>query len=443
MNNNGTPSNAKKKALILSILIFFSLFFSLFLFFWRTPISSAAAIDDLREKIDDRNNKIAEIEKEIAAYQKQIDATGKEAKSLQGAIQTLNLERKRILSEIDVTQNKIESVTYNLEEITVDIKNKEAKIDNNTKALKKSIRDIDQMDSISFIEKMLIYESISEVLAHVDSIEQFQSSVNDKLEELEILKMELLQKKEENEKKRGELINLKEEYTDKKQLTEQQKKDKDKLLADTKNKEANYKKILEEKKRLKEEFEQELFEFESKLRLEIDPQSIPPAGKGILKWPLDSILVTQHFGQTDFSRANSSVYNGKGHNGVDFRAARGTRIKAALSGTVSGIGNTDVQSGCYSYGKWVLIDHANGLSTLYAHLDLIKVKAGESVVTGDIIGYSGNTGYSTGPHLHFGVYATKGVKIVRFGDVRPKTNCSNVQLPVADLRAYLNPLLYL
>ena len=85
---------------------------------------------------------------------------------------------------------------------------------------------------------------------------------------------------------------------------------------------------------------------------------------------------------------------------------------------IVGTGNTDEPRGCYSYGKWILIKHENGLSTLYAHLSLIKVNAGETVNTGDIIGYSGNTGYSTGPHLHLTVYATQGVKIVRLGDIK-------------------------
>jgi murein DD-endopeptidase MepM/ murein hydrolase activator NlpD len=128
------------------------------------------------------------------------------------------------------------------------------------------------------------------------------------------------------------------------------------------------------------------------------------------------------------------------HNGVDFRAGIGTPVKTALSGVVWGTGNTDIARGCYSYGKWILIKHANGLTTIYGHLSQIKVVAGDKVITGDVIGYSGNTGYSTGPHLHFGVYATQGVIMEKYSQSK---SCKTVVLPLADPKAYLNPMSYL
>jgi murein DD-endopeptidase MepM/ murein hydrolase activator NlpD len=130
----------------------------------------------------------------------------------------------------------------------------------------------------------------------------------------------------------------------------------------------------------------------------------------------------------------------RAHNGVDIRAGIGTPVKTALSGVVWGTGNTDIARGCYSYGKWILIKHANGLTTIYGHLSQIKVVAGDKVITGDVIGYSGNTGYSTGPHLHFGVYATQGVIMEKYSQSK---SCKTVVLPLADPKAYLNPMSYL
>jgi murein DD-endopeptidase MepM/ murein hydrolase activator NlpD len=181
--------------------------------------------------------------------------------------------------------------------------------------------------------------------------------------------------------------------------------------------------------------------YESKLRYVLDRTKIPAAGKGILSWPLDKVRITQKFGSTAFARGGA--YGGKGHNGVDFQAAIGTPVKAALSGTVLVTGNTDVARACYSYGKYVLLRHPNGLTTLYAHLSSIAVSSGQSVGTGDVIGYSGNTGYSTGPHLHFTVYASDAVKVVRMGDVRSSSPCKNVAVPVSAWTGYLNPLEYL
>jgi murein DD-endopeptidase MepM/ murein hydrolase activator NlpD len=113
---------------------------------------------------------------------------------------------------------------------------------------------------------------------------------------------------------------------------------------------------------------------------------------------------------------------------------------AAMSGKIIGISNTDLVPGCYSYGQWIMIKHPNGLSTLYAHLSVESVAVGDTVATGQIIGYSGNTGYTTGPHLHFGVYASDGVQIKKFDT---SINCKGATIPVADFKAYLNPLSYL
>lgn len=89
-----------------------------------------------------------------------------------------------------------------------------------------------------------------------------------------------------------------------------------------------------------------------------------------------------------------------GYNGVDFGASIGTPVRAAAGGRVitSRVGGWNG-----GYGNFVVVEHANGTQTLYAHLSRNSVWQGQSVVQGQVIGYSGNTGRSTGPHLHFEV----------------------------------------
>ncbi|MEK7201403.1 MAG: M23 family metallopeptidase, partial [Patescibacteria group bacterium] len=188
--------------------------------------------------------------------------------------------------------------------------------------------------------------------------------------------------------------------------------------------------------------------------------NIPRVGKGILAWPFkpsfmatcpgksgalkNSFCITQYFGNTAFATANAQIYNGAGHNAIDMGAPSGTPVTAALSGTVLATGNTDSIPGCYSYGKWVVLKHANGLATLYAHLSSIGVASGQTVTTGDTIGNSGMTGYATGPHLHFSVYASAGIQIMTLKEYRGASSpCANASMPVAPKDAYLNPMSYL
>ena len=117
-----------------------------------------------------------------------------------------------------------------------------------------------------------------------------------------------------------------------------------------------------------------------------------------------SPYITQCYGPTKFA---ARAYRSKMHNGVDFGGAIGTPILAAESGTILKVGNNDRGTSRWNkfqYGKYIIIKHNNNLATLYAHLSRIIVKEGQVVNRGDVIGYSGNTGYTFGPHLHFTVF---------------------------------------
>lgn len=104
--------------------------------------------------------------------------------------------------------------------------------------------------------------------------------------------------------------------------------------------------------------------------------------------PLKNMIVTSPFGMRDFSDM-------WWHNGIDLKAEIGTPVYAVSDGVVEVAKNNP-----NGYGLYVVLDHTNW-GTLYAHLNNIKVVLKQRVKAGDVIGYGGNTGLSTGPHLHF------------------------------------------
>jgi len=116
------------------------------------------------------------------------------------------------------------------------------------------------------------------------------------------------------------------------------------------------------------------------------PAVVAPSGSGVLGWPVSG-PVTSGFG----------VRWGRMHEGIDIAVGEGTPVRAAAAGTV-------IYAGWMSgYGNLVAVDHGNGLSTAYAHNSSLAVSVGQSVAAGEIVSYSGNTGNSTGPHVHFEV----------------------------------------
>lgn len=395
---------------------------------------------ELSGLIDERTKAIAELEAEISRYQEELKQLDGAKKTLQNEIKSLDLTRKKLGADLSVTENKITKTNYELESLATDIRDKESRIDGNKIAIAEGLRMMNEYDDISFLESVLSAESLDKAWEDIDAIETLQSNLRERIIVLGDMKIDLQDRQTETTKIKQQLTALRTQLSNQKKVIDYNAKQKNDLLAATRNSEANYQKILREKTALKDAFEKELLDFESELKLLKDPSSIPEAQKGMLNWPLDSIYVTQYFGNTKFARDNPQLYGGTGHNGIDFRASVGTPLKAASSGEVVGTGNTDTVCSGASYGKWVLLRHTNGLSTLYAHLSVISVSAGDTVQSGSVIGYSGNTGYSTGPHLHFTVYATQGVQII---DRKSKVCGGTYSMPVADLRAYLNPLSYL
>lgn len=401
----------------------------------------ATKIDELREQISEYNNQIAELEKEIKEYQKQIDVASKESKTLNNQILQLETRIKKFKTDITLTEKQILAADTLLEEITIGIQTKEKEIEKTKQLLGEVIRSMDEIESRTLVEVLLAHSSLSDFFGDLERMKDFQNSVNVNLGQLKQLKSDFQKQEEEKETEKKELERLKSKLADQKILVEDQKTQKNSLLKETKNRESAYKELLTETQKKQAALEAEIQEIENQIRIEIDPSSLPKTGSGVLFWPIDPpIVVTQYFGNTPFATQNPQVYGGKGHNGVDFRAAIGTPIKSAQSGVVTNTGNTDTSCRGVSYGKWVLVKHDNNLSTLYAHLSLIRVSPGQSVETGQIIGYSGDTGYSTGPHLHFGVFATQAIAGFEY---KSKICATTMKLPIVAPSGYLNPLSYL
>ncbi|MBY0110443.1 peptidoglycan DD-metalloendopeptidase family protein [Patescibacteria group bacterium] len=425
------------------------------------PIGATAqSAAELKDQIEDINRRRAAIDAEIAEYQKQLNVLSGEKQTLQSAIKTLDVSRSQTASQIRSTENKIESANLKLQELAYEIADKETLIAIDRATVAQSLRTIAQMDDLSTFEYLLSSTDLSDAWESVDAARSVNDALRAHAQALSQTKQVLNVQHEEVGATKKDLSSLSVDLNTQKQALDVNRQSKQSLLSQTQSEEAAYQELIAKKRAEQALFESELDRLEQQLTGSVDSSRIPSAGSGVLAWPFSSTYmsncsskssvlgnaycITQYFGNTAFSTANPQIYNGAGHNAVDFSAPTGTALQAALSGTITDTGNTDAVPGCYSFGKWVLIKHANGLSTLYAHLSSITVSAGQSVSTGQVIGYSGMTGYATGPHLHFGVYASEAVQVMTLAQFRGATSaCANAKMPVAPREAYLNPMSYL
>jgi peptidoglycan DL-endopeptidase CwlO len=157
---------------------------------------------------------------------------------------------------------------------------------------------------------------------------------------------------------------------------------------------------LEKVDRHAEELDGDLGEIQGKIAAQLAETGSAPlpagpikGGSGMLIWPVDGPVVSG-FGPRTIN--GSYEY----HPGIDIAVPEGTPIRAAATGTVS-LQQSEAESG--GYGNYTCIDHGGGLSTCYAHQSSFAVSLGQAVSQGDVIGYTGCTGYCFGPHLHFEV----------------------------------------
>jgi len=424
------------------------------------PVVHAQSASDLQAQIDTNNQQLDALKAEIAGYQQQLDTIGSKKNTLQSTISSLTISQKQLAAQIKATQNKIASANLQIQELSLSIGDKETTIAANQDAIAKTLRTVAQDEEMTLIPRLISSNSLSEAWQAADQIILFNRALSNDIANLRAARTELATNRDKVTTAKKSLLALQNDLTLQKRSVDASKTAQQQLLTQTKSQESNYQKLIAQKQAAEKAFEQELMNLQGQLNLIVHPGLLPKVGSGVLSWPFSSAFmfnctqrksvfgnlfcVTQYFGDTPFSTANPQIYNGHGHNAIDIAAPIGTPVYASLDGVVLDTGNTDLVRGCYSFGKWVMVIHGNGLSTLYSHLSEIDVTKGQQVNTKQLLGLSGMTGYATGPHLHFGVYATEGTQIMTLKQFRGATiGCANAKMPVATLTAYLNPLSYL
>jgi len=431
-----------KIKIIISSVLFFSLCFSLLLGINFVDANSEE-VNRLNTQISQKEVELERINAEIKRLEQSANNANSRSKTLQNTVAELEASKKKITSEISETELEIQKSNLTLSKLEIEIREKGFSIESNSEALAKSVRLMNSLESVSLLERFLGYDNISEFWTDFEQTQKIQKTLHTEVANLLNLYDELQLKEQDEYLQKQELASYKTELASEQVSVQYTQKEKEKILQQTKSEEATYQKLLNNKVEERKAFEKELLEIESKLQYLIDPESYPSPSRGILQWPVSNIVITQLFGDTDFSK--TGVYGGRGHNGTDFGVPIGTKVMSVAPGKIIGLGNTDAFPGCVAWGKWIVVEHTNGLTSLYAHLSSISVSVGQEVQTGQTIALSGNTGFSTGPHLHFTLYASQGVKIGRYGDFKSVGGCAatGASGPFADLDAYLDPMTYL
>lgn len=366
------------------------------------PYGNAAqdtTVEELRKQIEARTNEIQRLQEEAVRYRTLVNQKAKEQKSLASRIALLEAEIKELSVQIRITESGIRRTQATIYELSADINQKESQIVTAKEHIAAALRAIHELSSEPPLAMLLRVTSLSIFTDEVAQVADLNSSVSERLETLTLLKNQIEEQRRVTEEKKQDLETSRQELGVRENITEERKDEQKRLLNLTDKAKREYETALKEVERRQREIQEEIVGLEAKLQRLLDPTRLPGARSGLLAWPAQGIL-SQGYGPTSETGFVNHAY--KFHNGVDVAVSAGTPIKAAAEGVVKAVGD----NGKYAYGKWVAVDHENGLTTLYAHLNRPTASPGKKISRGEVIGYSGSTGFSTGPHLHFTVYAT-------------------------------------
>jgi len=407
-------------------LLLFFILNSLFLI----HVASAATSDDLKNKINAKTQALQELNQQILKTNQELEDIGEKEETLEREIRRidytinqLNLNIQASEVTIDKLQLEIESLGYQIEGIQDDIVDKKV-------GVAVLLNELYKKDDENALSRFLRQKSLAAGFAELQELVDFNSRFSIEISELVTLHDDLTENRQQTKVKKSDVEQERVNLASRKVIVKNQQVEQKALLLETKNQEKLYQEQIAQLEDAQEAIAGEIESLEEELRQTIDPTLLPTPRPGVLGEPADGII-TQGYGGTSFALR---AYRGQWHNGVDFRGAVGAPVYAAEEGTVREVWDQDKY--CYrgAYGKFIVIEHPNNLTTMYAHLSLQSVAKGDTVSRGQVIGYIGRTGYAFGPHLHFTVYAGP---TFRIGS--SKLNCG----PVMPYGGDLDPMDYL
>lgn len=379
MQKMWTHDRMKKTTAMLAVLLAVLFFYS--------PISllpstvEAKSVSDMQDEIDSLSQQIKDLENKMSANQSKL--ADEKARQEQLTEQILNVEQ-----QVSLYNTKIDEVNELIAAKEAEISAKEEEIAESEELFAARLRRMYITNtSSSTLSTLLSASSFSDFLNRYEILKRISQEDRSAIEELNVQKTEYETLKAELDSQKAELKEasdaVNEKYTQLQSMYAESEQAESSILDANKQYMENAEKYKKEQDALEQEI-QELLQNEG---------SDEAYGDGQLKWPVPTrSYISSYFGwRTLYGRPNY-------HKGIDIPGSAGTNIVAADAGKV-----LKVSKLTYGYGWHVIIDHGNGVSTLYAHCSRLDVSVGDYVEKGQVVAGIGTTGNSTGNHVHFEV----------------------------------------
>ncbi len=377
-----------------------------------TVILNTVSISYAASSISSQKN---ELNQKIQETKDNLNEVNSQKEESQNKVNNLSSQIDSYESQINSLKNEIETKTNEVNELQKKLDELEAEREKNQSLLDERLVTLYESGEVSYLDMLLSSTDLTEFISSYYMIETLTAADKELIQNLENDKKEIADTQEkvnsslnEIETKKSELETVQQQLSDAKD-EEQTKVDKlteqsHDLESDVEEYEKKMKE-LDAKEKAQEAALQKKYE-EAKKKAEQGNSSGSSSNSGGSSSSGSAVSSQGFIRPVKTGSITATMYysSGKYHGAVDFGVSVGTPVYAAADGIVV----TSTWGGSDSYGYYIKIKHYNGLYTLYAHGSSLVVSVGQEVKQGQLIMYSGNTGNSTGPHLHFEVRVSPG-----------------------------------
>ncbi len=355
---------------LIALVVLISLTFTFF----------SASAKDINEVMDE----LKQAERDLENIKDKLDDTTQKQEATAGQLRELN-------NELDRTERQINTLENDMEEINISIAKREAELENASQDLEsredllsKRVRTAYKHSSFNYISILFNATSLADFLSRFTIFKRLITVDKDIVEDIKAQK-QFLEEETTRLKEEKQILQIQMQTIEyRKSEYQARSTQRAALLKQLEQDATEYEKALEELEQASKELTEMLKKMaESEVK-----------GTGQMIWPTPGYArITSAYG----NRIHPITRKNSFHTGIDIAISHSKPIVAADSGTV-------VYAGSYgAYGLVVIVDHGNGISTLYAHTSRVLVDEGEGIAKGQTVALCGTSGLSTGPHLHFEV----------------------------------------
>lgn len=343
-------------------------------------------LDSIQQQVNQQNAKKADAETVIVSVSEQLRQIEEQLRQAQQQLDSIQQQRIAVENDITVNEKLLAEAQKRLE-------GREA-------VFYKRVRDIYINGRLSYLDVVIGSKDFTDFANRLEILKRIIDSDIKLIEEIKKERAEIAARKQALEQSRAKLVELEKAAAAKRAEIEQKKKEREVVLQKAQNDRATAMQAVEELNASSAQITALLKARQAEraaARAAAAAQQSSPTyswvqGSGQLGWPVSG-EITSPYGYRTHPIWGTTIY----HSGIDIGVDEGTPVHAADGGTVAWSGWMG------GYGYAVVIDHGNGMSTLYAHNSEVAVSEGQDVGKGQVVAYAGSTGNSTGPHVHFEV----------------------------------------